>query len=77
MSEALADISPSFVVTLPANVVAAPSIEVDLASFEETYPANAASLAVSTLLIKETISANVSVSAVAADKIASILPFSV
>ena len=46
------------------------------ASFDNTYDANALSFSVSTALIKVTISANESASAVEALKIASILPFS-
>ena len=61
----------------PLNEVTLDSIFVCLALEEVTYPANAWSFSVSTLLIKVTISANVSVSATDADKIASILPFSV
>ena len=59
------------------NDVTLDSIFVCLALEEVTYPANAWSFDVSTLLIRSTISANVSVSATDADKIASILSFSV
>ena len=50
---------------------------VTLVLLDNTYPARASSLAVSTLLIKVTISAKVSASAEEADKIASTLPFSI
>ena len=61
----------------PDKDVTLPSILVWRALDEVTYPAKAESFSVSTLLIKVTISAKVSVSATEADKIASILPFSV
>jgi len=59
------------------KVVTLPSIAVALALDEVTNPANAVSLAVSTELINDTISANESLSASDANKIASTLSFSV
>ena len=54
------------------------AISVDKAAlFDKTYAAKAPSFVVSTALIKETISTNESLSASDANKIASILPFSV
>ena len=78
MSPAKPDLSASLCTWAdPLRLVTLDSIFVCLALEEVTYPANAWSLAVSTLLINVTISAKVSVSATDADKIASILPFSV
>ena len=59
------------------KAVTLPSIAVALALDEVTNPANAASFSVSTELINDTISANESLSASDANKIASTLPFSV
>ena len=61
----------------PDKLVTLDSIAVWRVLEEVTYPAKAVSFSVSTLLIKVTISANVSVSATEAESIASILPFSV
>ena len=73
-SEAIAFVTDN---TEPDKAVTLCSILLALALLDVTNPAKAVSLVVSTELIKETISANVSVSATEAVKIASILNFSV
>ena len=88
IADALVEILLAFVETLlaievravwadPDKLVTLDAILAWLALEEVTYPANAVSLVVSTLLINVTISAKESLSAWEPFKIASILPFSV
>jgi len=77
LSACKSSISPSAAVTLVSMLPLSNSKAETLALLDTVYPANAESLVASTLLIKVTISANVSVSATEALNIASILFFSV